>query len=268
MGSGPPGSRTPPSRIAWFGCVRARATCSPAYRGTVKRSVNGRWRRCEAGTVLLTARHTVNAFRAVAEARWRFAWIHYDDARSGSPFVSAPAAAFTDADPALLAASLSSLHAEWIGLNEPAMIDHLAQLVYLCGLRLARATQMDSRLFRLWTEVDANLDRHWTLARLARTAGLSAEHLRRLGQQHFGRSPIRHVAHLRMLRAAARLRLSDEKVETIATEVGYGSLFSFSTAFKKCTGSSPSEYRQKVGRSARAVQPVQPPIMSTQRSRR
>ena len=40
---------------------------------------------------------------------------------------------------------------------------------------------------------------------------------------------------------------SDDKIETIAREVGYESPFTFSNAFKRWTGRRPSEYRERGG---------------------
>ena len=46
-----------------------------------------------------------------------------------------------------------------------------------------------------------------------------------------------------MERAAERISISQEKLEAIAREVGYDSVFSFSNTFQRFFGRRPSEYR-------------------------
>jgi AraC-like DNA-binding protein len=54
-----------------------------------------------------------------------------------------------------------------------------------------------------------------------------------------------HVIFLRMQLAAKLLATTNDKIETIATEVGYENPFVFSTTFKKWVGWRPSEYRSR-----------------------
>ena len=102
---------------------------------------------------------------------------------------------------------------------------------------------MDERLSRLWEKVAVRLDHEWTLPELARTAHVSAEHLRRLCTQQLGRTPMRQVTYLRMRRAAELLSTTDEKIESITRAVGYQNPFVFSTTFKKWIGWRPSAHR-------------------------
>ena len=53
------------------------------------------------------------------------------------------------------------------------------------------------------------------------------------------------VIYLRMQLAAKLLASTDDKIETIAREVGYENPFVFSTTFKKWVGWRPSDYRVK-----------------------
>lgn len=47
--------------------------------------------------------------------------------------------------------------------------------------------------------------------------------------------------------AADRLRATDDTIAAIARQVGYGSAFALSTAFKRTYGVSPQEHRTRVG---------------------
>ncbi len=103
------------------------------------------------------------------------------------------------------------------------------------------------RLDALWRLVDGDLAHPWNLAELARKAGVSDEHLRRLAQPEVGRSPFRHVTWLRLTRASTLLQTTRMKLEEIAQRVGYGDAFSFSVAYSRWFGAPPSVMRGQQG---------------------
>jgi transcriptional regulator GlxA family with amidase domain len=133
------------------------------------------------------------------------------------------------------------------GEAEPATVDFWAALVHRQAMRMLRPGGGDPRLARLWATVRRDLGGGWNLQRLARTAGLSEESLRRLCQREFGRAPLAHLTHLRMQLAADLLACTQEKIASIATRVGYRDPFAFSNAFKRALHLPPSRYR---GRAA------------------
>jgi len=61
---------------------------------------------------------------------------------------------------------------------------------------------MHDRLAKLWETVDSRLAETWTAEELAKMAGCSTEHLRRLCHRYLGRAPMHQVTYLRMRRAA------------------------------------------------------------------
>jgi AraC-like DNA-binding protein len=83
----------------------------------------------------------------------------------------------------------------------------------------------------------------WSLVTLARAVGVSRAALARRFRERVGESPIAYLTGWRMALAADRLRGGTETVARIAAEVGYPSPFSFSAAFKRVYGLSPSAYR-------------------------
>jgi AraC-like DNA-binding protein len=125
----------------------------------------------------------------------------------------------------------------------PAALHHWVELIQTYVLRFAQPWRMDERLSLLWERVAERLHEEWTLGNLAKAAHMSEEHLRRLCTQQLGRSPMRQVTYLRMRRAAELLATTNEKIESIAGEVGYQNPFVFSTTFKKWIGWRPSEHR-------------------------
>lgn len=85
--------------------------------------------------------------------------------------------------------------------------------------------------------------RPWTLHDLGRAAGVSRATLVRRFTTLAGQSPMTYLAWWRMLTAARLLRASDAPLAEIAAQVGYGSAFAFSHAFKREFGQSPTHYR-------------------------
>lgn len=93
------------------------------------------------------------------------------------------------------------------------------------------------------------LDKRWTVSELARRVGLSRPAFARRFKEATGRSPLRHLAHKRMERAAELVRTTDWGLAQIATRVGYGSEFAFNRAFKRVHRLAPGTFR-KLGHSA------------------
>jgi AraC-like DNA-binding protein len=234
---------TAPTRI-----VRTKQTTTyflACFGGKGKVLIDGRWRVCGAGFASLLPAHTLNGFEAMAGARWKFCWACYQQPDEQRPIAGAtsPVMARFDAQP--LHAAIEGLILECADAAEPALIQHWVELVHGYVLRFAQPMQQDDRLQLLWQRVVSHLGDHWTLAHLAKEAGYSNEHLRRLCRRQLGRSPMHQVIYLRMRRAAELLATSPMTIEAIAAEVGYHNPFVFSNAFTKWIGWRPSEYRRR-----------------------
>lgn len=80
----------------------------------------------------------------------------------------------------------------------------------------------------------------WSVARLAQEAGLSrSAFFDRFGRA-VGMAPIEYLLHWRMLSAKRLLR--ERSVSEVAQRTGYSSISTFSTAFSKYAGCSPTAY--------------------------
>ena len=207
--------------------------------------IDGRWQACKAGMACLLPPHMLNAFRCVPGKPWDFVWVRYQAVPEQRPIVSAGSPVLARFDGLALKQAVVGLHAECSGESSPAAVHHWVELIQTYVLRFAQPWRMDDRLSLLWEKVAEHLGGNWTLQELAHDAHMSEEHLRRLCTQQLGRSPMRQVTYLRMRRAAELLATTNEKVESIATEVGYSNPFVFSTTFKKWIGWRPSEHRVK-----------------------
>ena len=82
-----------------------------------------------------------------------------------------------------------------------------------------------------------------TAAKLAAALHLSEAQLRRNFSAAFGISPMRYLQTIRIEQAKERLSYSNDSVTSIAESLGYSGVYHFSHAFRKETGSLPSEYR-------------------------
>jgi AraC family transcriptional regulator len=101
--------------------------------------------------------------------------------------------------------------------------------------------------------VQTNPERDITLASLAREHGLSPAHFHRVFKKALGETPKDHVERVRLERAAYRLALTEESVLDIALSVGFRSHETFTRAFKRRFGRTPSEWRQSGRESTKRV---------------
>jgi AraC-like DNA-binding protein len=92
-------------------------------------------------------------------------------------------------------------------------------------------------------------DRHYAepldLAQLAAVANLSKYHFHRLFAATYGRTPAAYVSERRIERAQDLLRATNLTVTEVCHAVGFSSLGSFSTSFRRIVGESPSEFQQR-----------------------
>lgn len=83
----------------------------------------------------------------------------------------------------------------------------------------------------------------WTVAGLAAQAGVSRAALARRFTELVGEPPMTFLTDLRLTMAADLLREPDATVGAVARQVGYGSSFALSAAFKRVRGMSPQAHR-------------------------
>ena len=88
--------------------------------------------------------------------------------------------------------------------------------------------------------------RQWTLAELARAAGMSRTSFAERFRKVAGTPPLTYLSSWRMILAQRALRDPDVRVGDLAVELGYGSDSAFSNAFKRELGQSPLHYRRQL----------------------
>ena len=90
--------------------------------------------------------------------------------------------------------------------------------------------------------------RPWTVAELARETGVSRAALARRFHALVGEPPMTFLTGWRIALAADLLREPGATIASVADQVGYGTPFALSAAFKRIRGVSPRRYREAAGR--------------------
>ena len=83
----------------------------------------------------------------------------------------------------------------------------------------------------------------WTVASLAAEIGVSRAALARRFTELVGEPPMAFLTAWRLALAADLLREPDATIGAVARQVGYGSPYVLSTAFKRTYGVSPKQHR-------------------------
>jgi len=103
----------------------------------------------------------------------------------------------------------------------------------------------DPKIGRALHALHANPAARWTLASLAREAGMSRSAFALHFRQVVGEPAMHYLQHWRMSLAADLLLHSRERIGEIAIQVGYESVSAFCTVFKKIIGRSPLAFRNQ-----------------------
>ena len=101
----------------------------------------------------------------------------------------------------------------------------------------------DIQISRVLRRIHKEPDEKWTLEKLSREAGVSRSTFAETFPALMGMPPMEYIARWRMLLARNALKETMKSITEIAEEVGYESKASFSTAFRRQFGVSPSVYR-------------------------
>jgi len=154
-------------------------------------------------------------------------------------------------------APLVALLATEIGKDEPGqevVLDRLLDLLLIAVLRSwfarpeaeapawysAHGDPIVGRALRL---LHNNPAEPWTVASLAAATGVSRAALARQFNELVGEPPMAFLTGWRLALAADLLREPGATVASVARQVGYGSPYALSTAFKRVRGVSPRQHR-------------------------
>ena len=147
------------------------------------------------------------------------------------------------------------------GAGASAMLTKLSEVVFAETLRrflrdlpegqtgwLAGAR--DAQVGKALTLLHHRYAHPWTVAELAREAGLSRTVLSERFRHFIGEPPMAYLTRWRLGLGARALTSTSRSVAEVATEVGYESEAAFNRAFKREYGLPPARYRKDKGRTA------------------
>jgi AraC-like DNA-binding protein len=205
--------------------------------------VDGVWHRTQAQEGCLLPPHYPNALRASDAEPWSFAWVRYLEPKSLVPVATANRPTITSCPAAGLASAVRGLIAASANRDNTVILTHWVELIHAYVQQFAGPAQTDDRLWASWEAVRQGLSATWDLHSIAKNAYMSPENFRRLCQKHLGRSPMKHLAFLRIQHAMKLLNETDDTIESVAVAVGYQSAAAFTKAFRRWTGQRPSDLR-------------------------
>ena len=216
--------------------------------------VDGKWQEIGPQTAYVMPAGQLHGYRVAGDKKnWRYVWVRLQsEARFAVLFQSGNAHCIQAAAYSLLAAN-QGLIAEVERSKDPHLVSLWCELIQSSLHHLSRPTSVDPRLANLWSHVNERLSEPWDVQRLARQIQVSEEHLRRLCHRYYGCSPRQRLTILRLRRACEYLQMTDGTLALIAQSIGFSDAFSFSQAFKRVVGVSPSAYRVQARESGPAA---------------
>jgi AraC-like DNA-binding protein len=138
------------------------------------------------------------------------------------------------------------------GTDRSLVLLRLVQLMELHIYRLVRNFGLGEgedggreKLHQAIKKVEQDISAEWSVPKLSQVAGLSVSKLYREIRLHYRKSPGSLVEEIRIRHASELLLHFDHKLQQVASMTGYADSFSFSRAFKRVMGVSPSNYRSK-----------------------
>lgn len=136
------------------------------------------------------------------------------------------------------------------------VLTRLVEVLLVEGLRAAPGEDAppgllrglnDPRVAAAMRRMHDDAARTWTMAQLAREAGLSRSAFFDRFVRAVGTPPMEYLLGWRMALAKDLLRRRDVALEEVARRVGYGSASTFSTAFSRHVGQPPGRYARAAG---------------------
>ncbi len=104
---------------------------------------------------------------------------------------------------------------------------------------------LDTQILSAQNWMENNFSTKITIDEIAEQAGISHRHFKRRFKKATNKTPLTYLQHLRIEKAKQLLESSIETINEITWKVGYEDINSFRRLFKKNTGLSPKEFRNK-----------------------
>ena len=125
-------------------------------------------------------------------------------------------------------------------------LNNYTSIQKLNSIKTATKKETLKRLLKGKNYIDINYLKNPGIAEIAKFCSLSGFHFLRSFKQAFSLSPYQYMLQKRLDHASNLLLESNESVSTIAGQCSFSDSFTFSKAFKKCHGVSPTDFRKKL----------------------
>lgn len=214
-------------------------------QGSGRVMLDGAWKTLSKGTACMAPPRVLNAFEALPGQPWILAWLRYDEPLPGQPMVGATSPQQVEFPSENLLRLVEGIRAEWEGAHDRHCLALWLELIQAMARRLAQPAPVDAEVWSRWEQVGKNLAVRWDLDRLAAFFSSSKERLRQVCLKQLGRSPMEHLTYMRMQHAQQLLISTNDKLDSIARDVGYDSGLVFARAFRRWIGCTPTEFRRK-----------------------
>ncbi|KAA2239245.1 AraC family transcriptional regulator [Chitinophaga agrisoli] len=141
-------------------------------------------------------------------------------------------------------------HAQNTGLLDHIRVQHLLADFLLAVISCSQAAgvrKVEARMEKIDAYLSTHLDEPVMLPVLAMQAGLSLSRFKNWFKETTGTTPLDYVLKRRIQHAQEALQQGKLSITAIAYETGFQNAQYFSTVFKKFTGCTPGEYRERAG---------------------
>ena len=175
-----------------------------------------------------------------------YAWLAWPKNAVGLRHIHLPKGDVRDAFAAALARTLRTYRRR-LSNSADFAANALEEALLWAHLAASRGDWMrtDPRVRKAMDYLAANVRQPVRLEALARHCGLSVSRLAHLFKDESGVSPQHFFEQQRMRQATQMLRMTGFGIAEIAAEVGYDDPFYFTNRFRRHTGKSPTQYRQR-----------------------
>ena len=204
------------------------------------------------GEVVVIPAHTPFT-KTPRRSRWRYLWIHLFEEKRWSRLEGLPIYTRRTVLTEQLDHAMVGFLKEYRSRRASAdrMVALYGESINICVLRDHAAEEVpvdasiETKLAEVWQSVYSNLMYPWSITELAKQVGVSAPHLHRLVVRFNQTTPMRMVVRLRMEHAQELLIQDDSPLSVVSERVGYRDQFAFAVAFKRFSGVTPGQFRNR-----------------------
>lgn len=209
----------------------------------------------EAGQGFLIPAKCKAYYEADAEDPWEYTWIHIDGPRTMELFNSA---GISEENPIYIPRSDSRIILDILGdiydnsdrecYCYAKVYEFFDTIISLSKNRVLN--DVDPRLAYVKSAINfirLKYSEPISVEEIAAACGLNRSYLTRLFKHATGYTPQEYLGTYRIKKATELLSESSESVSSISFLVGYSDVYTFSKAFKRVKGMSPSDYRNSHG---------------------